>query len=311
MIYDRKLLLVLSLDPDEYRNLSEQERKKSLKKAYHKKAQEFHPDRWDEANSEISFEDTTERFKEVVHAYKMLTDASYRQKQANSGQQTSLHAVMSIDLTFHQGFFGTETTITFNPRHLDEEGNPIEVDVEKDVHFDVSVIKVRVPKNTKSGDRIVFKGKGLKQGDRQGDLIFMINVRPHSKFDYDFDTKTFHFQEKVPLEIMIGGGELEMETMFGLSQVRVPAGTTPGTRLKKKGIGDDKSYKIEVTVDPEFPNKKKLKGNKFWDKLDIDWDKEDELDEEVKQAEEDYEKIFKKLGGYKIFATGPSSQNPF
>jgi DnaJ-class molecular chaperone len=304
MLLDRGLLLKLGILPDEINRMNDQERKKALKKAYHKMAQLYHPDKWDEATSEISYEEQADKFKEIHHAYKMITDASYRDGQKNKKQQPSLHAVLSIDLNFEQAFFGMETTITFTPTHVDEEGEVIKVDTTKDVHFDIDVIKVKVPRNTKHGDRIIFKNKGMKQGQRRGDLIFVLNVYPHPKFNYDPISKTFISHQNLDLEVMLGGGEIEVETLFGLDTVRVPAGTTPGTKLKKSKIGPTKEYNIEVEVDFNFPDKKKLKDSSFWDKLDIDWEKEEDLDEEIRKAEEDYEDTFEKLGGWTSTTTG-------
>ena len=299
MIFDRSLLITLGLDPDEFRKLNEQEQKKKAKKAYHSKAQEYHPDKWDEMNSEITYEEQTSLFKDVVHAYKMITDSSYRDGMRNKDHQVTLHAVMSIDLTFEQAFFGMKTTITFNPTHLDEKGKPIDVDYEKDVCLEIDVVKVIVPRDTRHSDRIVFRGLGMKQEERRGDLIFVLNVHPHPSMQYDFDTRTFMFNKSIDLETMLGGGEVEVETMFGLSTVRIPAGSRPNDILLKKHIGTDKSYNIEVTIQTEYPDKKKLKGSSFWDKLKINWGKEEDLDEEILNAEEEYEKAFERLGGWK------------
>lgn len=304
MLLDRGFLLTLGLDPDHIRKIDDQQRKKEIKKAYHKMAQKYHPDKWDEVESEISYEQQADRFREIHHAYKMVTDASYRDNLRNKEHQVSLHAVLSIDLTFEQAFFGMQVSMTFNATHLDEKGQPIKPDPDKEVVFELDVMKVIVPKNTRHGDRLVFKNKGMKQGQRRGDLVFVLNVYPHAKFQYDFNSKTFLAEQKVDLETMLSGGEIEVETLFGIDTVRIPAGTVPGTKLKKSGLGPTKEYNVEVTVDFKFPDKKKLKESSFWDKLDINWEKEEELDEEIRQAEENYEETFQTLGGWSSTTTG-------
>lgn len=294
MIFSREFLLVLGLIPGEFSQLSSQERKKAVKKGYHKKAKEFHPDKWDET-SELTYAEQTKAFKDVVHAYKMLSSASYRDTQSDKKSQVSLHAVLSIDLSFTQAFFGMSTTITFHPTHVDSDGKVVEQVEEGEVTFNVDVVKVVIPNNTCPGGRVVFKNRGMVQGDRRGDLIFVINVSPYPGIDYDYETKTFSYIEDVTLETFLKGGAVEVETMFGLENVRIPAGTMPNSIVEKSGIGDDKAYTIRVQLGVSYPNKEELQSNDFWDKLDIDWQKEEDLDDEVRKTEDEYDEIYKRL----------------
>lgn len=306
MIYDKNLLLLLEVDPDSWIKLGEQEKKKTLKKAYHKLAQEFHPDKWSES-SVHTYEEVTERFKEVIHAYKYITDPSYRNSSKPSKPQINLNAIFNINISFEQAFFGTEKTISYNPTHLDENGSII-AEEEVEIELEANVVKVVIPTGTVTGDKIQFRNMGMKQGDKQGDLLFVFNVTPHPKFNPSYGNPyIFEANEVIPLDILLAGGEIEVETIWGLKTARVPAGSKPGDIVNIINLGEGKLYRVEVRLQPKYPNKEVLKTTSLWKKLKINWNKEEELDEEDKLAEEDYEETFKKLGGYTNSATGPGS----
>lgn len=298
-------ILALELKPEEIMRMPEQERLVALKKAYKTMAKKWHPDR--ATKDSLHPKDFMQmKFIEVTHAYKMLTDNTYRHQhfmKAQGTKQVNLHAVLQINLTFEQAFFGCKTTLTFNATYLNEEGEPLSSLPEEEsdkVTIEVDVITLNVMAGTKAGDKHKLPGRGLKQGDRRGDLIFCYNVQPHKRFAQEDQENPFHLKtsEEVPLDVMLAGGEREVLTMWGIKTFRIPAGTRPNDEIKMVNLGKDKKGAHSIRIVPKYPEKDDLKNQKLWKKLNINWDKEGELDEKERKEEEDYEKLFEELGGY-------------
>ena len=252
---------------------------KAVKKAYRTLALKHHPDQGGDE----------EKFKEIHHAYKMLTDPSFaikEYKHKNKGQK-NLDAKFNIVVNFEQAFFGDEITLTFSPIHLDDEGKPVTINKDKDVHMEGNVFKIRIPEGTAPGSEKRIHKKGLIQGDRQGDFIICFQVQPHHKFQLSgSDT---HCSERIPLDLMLTGGELDVQTMWGIMTCEIPPATRPGDRIQVSNAGVAKVGHHYVIVDPIYPDKQELKDKDVWKKLGIKWEKYE------KDLEEDFDEIYEKL----------------
>lgn len=99
-------------------------------------------------------------------------------------------------------------------------------------------IEIKIPAGVDSGSRLRVPGEGEAgiRGGGPGDLYVFIHVRPHKIFtrqDNDLICE-------VPLNFVQAalGGELEVPTLDGKANLRIPAGTQPGAvfRLRGKGI---------------------------------------------------------------------------
>ena len=300
---DRILLLELELDYDQLTKLPDQDRKKALKAAYHRLAQKYHPDKWRE-DCGMTLKEMEERFKRVHHSYQAMTDPTYRNQIANK-KQVNLSAVINISLTFIQAFFGSETVITFNPAHINDNGEVITPDFTKDIHMEVDVIRVEVPPCTRQGDKLIIPRRGLIQGDRRGDMVFIFNISPHDKFSlHQEDDHHLLSYEHIPLELMLAGGELEVETIWGIKTTKVPPGTQPGDSVTIDKLGPKRIGKHTVHLDMVFPSKDDVKKSKIWKKLDIKWE-EGVNEESLVKKEEEFEAIFQRLGGFKVPTSSP------
>ena len=252
---------------------------KAVKKAYRKLAMEHHPDKGGDE----------QKFREIHHAYKMLTDPSFAITEAKnkSKGQKNLDAVFNIVITFEQAFFGDNITLTFSPIHLDEDGKPVTIDKEKDIHLEGYVFKIHIPEGTEQGAQKRIAKKGLVQGDRQGDFVITYQVQPHHKFQLRGSDTTC--TEKLPLDLMLTGGELEVQTMWGIKTCKVPPATRPGDQLQVPNAGVSKVGHHYVVVDPLYPDKQELKDKDVWKKLGIKWE------EYEKEDEEDFDAIYERL----------------
>ncbi|GAC1540773.1 MAG: J domain-containing protein [Polyangiales bacterium] len=98
-------------------------------------------------------------------------------------------------------------------------------------------VTVRIPPGAAEGSRVRIKGQGAASpnGGPNGDLILVIHVEPHPLFTRDGDDLTL----EVPITASeaIKGAKVKVPTFDGDVQVKVPAGTQSGTKLRLRGKG--------------------------------------------------------------------------
>ncbi len=99
-------------------------------------------------------------------------------------------------------------------------------------------LSVKVPPGVDSGDRIRLAGEGEagRNGGPPGDLYVEILVREHAIFERD----GAHLSCEVPVSFITAtlGGSVEVPTLDGHANIKLPAGTQSGRvfRLRDKGI---------------------------------------------------------------------------
>jgi molecular chaperone DnaJ len=101
----------------------------------------------------------------------------------------------------------------------------------------VETLDVRIPPGAKTGSRVRVAGRGNAgvQGGPPGDLYIIMNVQPHPFFDRRGDD----LYTTVPITVSEAslGSKVEVPTIDGRSQVRIPPGTNSGTRLRLREKG--------------------------------------------------------------------------
>ena len=98
-------------------------------------------------------------------------------------------------------------------------------------------LKVRIPAGVTDGRQIRLRGQGQPdpRGGPAGDLFVEITVAPHDRFALDGRDVTL-VVPLAPWEAALGG-RIKVETLGGPVEVRVPAGTGSGGRLRLRGRG--------------------------------------------------------------------------
>ena len=121
-----------------------------------------------------------------------------------------------------------------------------------------SKIKLKIPAGVDSGARLrsVGNGEAGLRGGPSGDLYVVLHVRPHEIFQRDGDDLLC----EVPIQFVQAalGAEIEVPTLTGKAQIRIPPGTQPNTvfRLKGKGVKSLQGYgngDLHVRVNVEVP----------------------------------------------------------
>jgi molecular chaperone DnaJ len=101
----------------------------------------------------------------------------------------------------------------------------------------VDTLDVRIPPGAKTGSRVRVAGRGNVgvQGGPAGDLYIIMNVQPHPFFDRRGDD----LYTVVPITVTEAslGSKVEVPTIDGRSQVRIPPGTNSGTKLRLREKG--------------------------------------------------------------------------
>jgi len=234
-----------------------------IKKAFKKKALQFHPDH----NKNDS--KAEEKFKDVNEAYAVLKNKDKRKKydqfgaegfkkrytqedifqgfdinevlrgfgfgggggQAPSGfedffgggrsrrPRKGQDMMSEITVTFEEAARGTEKKFTIDRGGRNEDTN------------------VKVPPGISEGKKLRLAGKGFpgSQGGPSGDLYFKVHVLPHPIFKREGNDIVV--EHTVSLTDALLGVIIQVPTLEGEKQVKVPAGTQPLTKLRLRGLG--------------------------------------------------------------------------
>jgi molecular chaperone DnaJ len=101
----------------------------------------------------------------------------------------------------------------------------------------VDTLDVRIPPGAQTGSRVRVAGRGNAgvQGGPPGDLYIIMNVQPHPFFDRRGDD----LYTVVPITVSEAslGAKVEVPTIDGRSQVRIPPGTNSGAKLRLREKG--------------------------------------------------------------------------
>jgi DnaJ-class molecular chaperone len=125
----------------------------------------------------------------------------------------------SMDINFLQAAVGTEAKIAVD-RHNKQEK-----------------ITVKIPAGIKDKAKIRLIGKGdvNTHSHKAGDLYITLHVKPH---DYlARDGNDIHLEVPISIGEAVLGAELKVPTIMGPVTLKIPKGSSSGTRLRLQGKG--------------------------------------------------------------------------
>jgi curved DNA-binding protein len=231
-----------------------------IKKAYRKLARKYHPDVSKEANAK-------EKFQEVSEAYETLRDkekraaydslgSGFRQGQdfrpppdwfdrfGGGNRSEDLHGVDLGELFESMGLFGRAGRRSRRSFAGEDYEVPVRLTIEeaargteRTVQLDGRGFTARIPRGATDGQRLRLPGKGGPgtNGGAPGDLYLQIALEPHPLYrahGHDLDLEV----PLAPWEAALGA-QIEVPTLEGRVQMKVPAGSKAGQKLRLAGRG--------------------------------------------------------------------------
>lgn len=112
-------------------------------------------------------------------------------------------------------------------------------------------VTVKLPAGVGEGKRIKLKGLGNPGPRGNGDLYLSIKIRPH--LTYRLEGDDLHTQVTLMPWTAALGGTIFVPTLDGPVQVKVPAGTHAGKKLKLSGKGLSSKGSLYVTLTIDVP----------------------------------------------------------
>ena len=120
-------------------------------------------------------------------------------------------------------------------------------------------VKVKVPAGINDGAKLRFHGYGEAGQGGAGDLYIIISVEEHPIFRRNGNDLITH--QALPFTLAALGGEIQISTLTGEANLKIPAGTQPGTLFKLRGYGMPQlrgSSKGDLLVEVSIEVPKKL-----------------------------------------------------
>ena len=245
-----------------------------IKKAYRKLARKYHPDVSKEADAEKKMKEVNEA-NEVLSdpekraAYDQVGQG-YRSGQEfqpppnwNSGFEFSGNGFSERDMQGHSDFFANlfgrarrgRTESNYQVRGEDRHAE-IVIDLadsyrgtSKTLTLRVpaadrgqtamkeKTVNIQVPKGVKAGQHIRLSGQGSagSGGGAAGDLYLEVRFKPDARFRIE-ERDVYETVPVTPWEAALGGS-IEIPTPSGSVQVKIPANSQNGRKLRLKGRG--------------------------------------------------------------------------
>jgi curved DNA-binding protein len=235
-----------------------------IRRAYRKLARRYHPDLNKDSDAE-------ERFKEIGEANEVLSDPDKRERYDRLGEnwragEPPPGADDIEDFLRQQGFgggtrfefgdsgFSDFFESLFGDRPTTTQTGPLrgrDVEAVLDLSLEEAIaggrrrlslddghsFEARFPAEVREGQRIRIAGQGApgRNGGPAGDLYLLVHLRPHPRFRREGDD--LHTDLRVaPWEAALGA-TVPVATLNGSAQVKVPAGSSSGRRMRLRGRG--------------------------------------------------------------------------
>jgi curved DNA-binding protein len=121
--------------------------------------------------------------------------------------------------------------------------------------------QVKIPAGITEGQKLRIAGRG----EHGGDLYLRVRLAKHPDFEVD-GHNLIHELDLAPWEAALGA-EISVPTLDGRVNIKIPAGTAGGQKLRVRGRGLGKSGDLFVTTRIVVPDKVTDAQRKLWEQL--------------------------------------------
>jgi curved DNA-binding protein len=121
--------------------------------------------------------------------------------------------------------------------------------------------QVKIPAGITEGQKLRIPGRG----EHGGDLYLRVRLAKHPDFEVD-GHNLIHELDLAPWEAALGA-EISVPTLDGRVNIKIPAGTAGGRKLRLRGRGLGKSGDLIVTTRIVLPDKINDAQRKLWEQL--------------------------------------------
>jgi curved DNA-binding protein len=152
--------------------------------------------------------------------------AGHERQRPFQTQGEDRHATIQIDL--EEAYHGGQRRVKLGMPEMDGQGRVTVKDHE---------IEFKIPKGVRTGQHIRLVGQGAPgMGDgKPGDLYLEVSFKPHAH--YRVDKHDVYLDLPItPWEAALGA-EIEVPTPSGAVELKIPAGSVQGRKLRLKGRG--------------------------------------------------------------------------
>jgi molecular chaperone DnaJ len=132
-------------------------------------------------------------------------------------------------------------------------------------------LEVKVRPGADEGQVLRVRGEGnAAQGGHSGDLFVRIRLKPHPDFKRDGDNVLYETKVSFPKAAL--GGELQVPSIDGKAQLKIPPGTKPGTVFRLEGKGfprsggwgrGDELVRVDVDIPRELSRRQRVLLTEF------------------------------------------------
>ena len=178
-------------------------------------------------------------------------------RRTSRGPQRGSDLKYTMSITLEEAAVGTEKVVSFARQVGSREEN--------------AKLSVTVPAGVKEGQRLKLNGEGDKPtSGAAGDLYVIIDLQEHSLFRRDESDVILDLPVSYTDAIL--GKTVEIPTLFGKAEIRIPPGTHSGQnfRLKSKGfprIGATGSGDMLVRIIVDTPEKTNTRQKELLEEL--------------------------------------------
>jgi curved DNA-binding protein len=127
--------------------------------------------------------------------------------------------------------------------------------------------QVKIPAGVTEGQRLRIAGRGEhgSGGGASGDLYLRVRLAKHPDFEVE-DHNLIYEAELAPWEAALGA-EISVPTLAGRVNIKIPAGTQSGQKLRVRGRGLPPAGDLFVVTKIVVPAKLSDAEKKLWEQL--------------------------------------------